>query len=107
MFQLEEPSNQNDAAENDGHGTPHAKGKGKKKEHGAFSDNNSDDETQIGANDFHLEMIQGMLNDLKTCLDLPVNFKPRINNETKMTRDSRGKTQQVPRNEEYFLEHCQ
>lgn len=56
--------------------------------------------------DYHLEKINMWLNELKACLDLPVNFKPRIQEST-MGKQSRGASQaKVNKNEEYYLEHC-
>ena len=49
-----------------------------------------------------------MLNDLKACLDLPVNFKPRIQEPAPSRTQSRGAMSQIKvhKNEEYYLEHC-
>lgn len=46
----------------------------------SISDDNMSDRVDGEGSEgqYHLEKIQGMLMDLKSCLDLPVNFKPRI-----------------------------
>ena len=54
--------------------------------------------------EFHLEKIGGLLTDLKSYLDLPVNFKPRIPENVKGNRQKEQQTK-FSRNEEYFLEH--
>lgn len=49
-----------------------------------------------------------MLDQLKSCLDLPVNFKPRIPDVVVQPRSqSRAHNQpKVVKNEEYYLEHA-
>ena len=48
-----------------------------------------------------------MLNELKSCLDLPVNFKPRMGSDNQNTRGSRMARdhQKIPKNEEYYLDN--
>ena len=57
----------------------------------------------------NLQRISSMLDQLKSCLDLPVNFKPRIPDSiAPQTRTaSRAHNQpKVIKNEEYYLEHA-
>jgi len=49
-----------------------------------------------------------MLNELKSALDLPVNFKPRITEQASQSRtQSRGgAATKITKHEEYYLDHC-
>jgi hypothetical protein len=64
---------------------------------------------ELGANSeeevaYNVEKTEVMLNSLKACIDLPVNFKPRIFDQPQVK--SRSAAQKVVKNEEYFLENC-
>lgn len=71
-----------------------------------YSEEQNSDEDGVDRSEYHLEKIQAMLNDLKTCLDLPVNFKPRIQETAPSRTQSRLQMPKVNKNEEYYLEHC-
>ena len=80
IFQTEEPTanadrNTNLSDQEPGRGTSQARASSK-----PYSDDHESNEAENHdrSNDYHLEKIQNMLNELKACLDLPVNFKPRI-----------------------------
>lgn len=85
-----------------GRGTSQARASSKpySDEHGSEEEHNQD------RSEYHLEKIQVMLNELKACLDLPVNFKPRIQEAAPSRTTSRLQGSKIHKNEEYYLEHC-
>ena len=69
-----------------------------------------EDSDELGANSeeevaYNVEKTENMLNELKACIDLPVNFKPRVF-EASQVKSRNGQSQKIIKNEEYFLENC-
>lgn len=66
---------------------------------------------ELGANSeeemaYNVEKVDGMLNGLKACIDLPVNFKPRILEPTGL-KGRRDAQKTVLKDEDHFLNNHQ
>lgn len=105
VFQTEEPSDNQDLKSEQSGRTK----SGVARRSQPLSENRSESDQGEQEQEYHLEKIQAMLNDLKACLDLPVNFKPRIPDNPQIQPRSQSRTHNQPKivkNEEYYLEHA-
>jgi len=97
VFQTEEPCE-----------TPKLKSDSSSRLRSATREKDHDEETHEGDDEtkYQLVKINTMLNDLKACLDLPVNFKPRVTDKGLPSQVNKPAHQKQTRNEEYYLEHA-